>query len=256
MKVSKLLMLWGALLAAVALLPASDTGASSQIVIQLNPYLGMSEGVFSTAPQGWGTDSSTAILAFGNYIGPITNSLISCRTYLWFPLSTIPPTAQVRNAILSLYVDDWPFAGSASMGVYRVIAPWTENFNWAGRPPAETTPAGEAALSSAPGVRWYDWDVTSLVQSWVTVPATNYGCMLSTAPTPDFITGTGWAAAAHGRTSANLEASPRLTVVFDLPTLPGAGEHEPVPEPNTILLLVGGLTVLASYVRLRLQAGK
>jgi hypothetical protein len=254
MKGYKLLMWWGALLMVMALLPVSDAGASRQVVIQLNPSSGMSEGVFSTTPQGWGTDSSTTVLAFGNYIGPLTSSLISCRTYLWFPLSAIPPTAQVRSAILSLYVDDWPFAGAVSMGVYRVTAPWTENFNWAGRPPADTTPAGVAALSSAPGARWYDWDVTSLLQNWVAIPTTNYGCMLSTAPTPDFITGTGWAAAAHGRTSVNPEVRPRLTVVFDVPGPPGRGE--PVPEPATILLLIGGLTALASYVRLRLQAGK
>ncbi len=237
----------------VALLPVSDAGASRQTVIQLNPSLGMSEGVFSTTPQGWGADSSTALLAFGNYIGSTTGSLISCRTYLWFPLAAIPSTAQVRSAVLSLYVDDWPFAGSVSMGVYRATASWTENFNWAGRPLAETTPAGVAALSSALGARWYDWDVTSLVQGWVAVPGANYGCMVSTAPTPDFIAGAGWAAAAQGRTSANPELRPRLTVVFDVP---GTGERAQIPEPDTILLLIGGLAALAGYVRLRLQAGK
>ncbi len=220
----------GLLLAGLAL--AGPAGAASNaIVIPVARNL----GVFSTVPVGWGSDHSTAVLAFGNYVGPETGQTHQCRSYLWFPLETIPADATVSAAMLEVYVDDWPFAGSGDMGVYRVMIPWDEDFDWGTRPAADPMPLATAAIQSTAG--WRSWDVTTEVGAWLVGKLPNHGLMLAGAPRPESMIGNGWACAGPGRTSGDPAHAPRLVVTYTLPP-------PEIPEPATLVLAGTGLTVL------------
>ncbi len=225
-------------------------GQGGTVTIQLGPSTGQNIGVLSEIPSGWSADSSTAVLPFGNYVGPVSGNDIETRTYLLFPLSAIPSGATVTSASLEVYVNDWPFDGSASLGVYRVTATWDETMTWATQPAADGTLRASTAVSSVEG--WATWDVTSLVQAWRSGTA-NDGFMLGGAPTPDARIGDGWAAAAVGRTAGDAARAPRLVVSYDqaAPTPTPWTPPADIPEPGTALLLAGGLIALAGYIRLR-----
>jgi hypothetical protein len=238
------------LLLALAATPVTHGKRGRTVTIQLGPDTGQSVGVMSKAPQGWKGDSSTSILTFGNYVGPISREEIWARTFVLFPLSAIPARATVTSATLQLYVNDWPFDGSAKLGVYRVMAPWDEGLSWSTLPASEGALRASTEVSSVEG--WVSWEVTSLVRAWCDSTA-NHGLMLGGAPTPDARAGDGWAAAAVGRTADNVAHAPRLVILYSLPSSkpsPKAGPAD-IPEPATGLLLVGGLAALAAYIRLR-----
>jgi len=238
------------LLMALTSMPTAHGKGGKTVTIQLGPEAGQSVGVMSKAPPGWNGDSNTASLPFGNYVGPVSREAIWARTYLLFPLSAIPARATVTSASLQVYVNDWPFDGSASLGVYRVTASWDESLSWSTRPTTDSTLRAAADVSSVEG--WVSWDVTSLVRAWQGDGA-NYGFMLGGAPTPDARAGDGWAAAAVGRTAADVTHAPRLVVSYSRPSPKPASRGGPadIPEPGTALLLAGGLAALAGYVRLR-----
>lgn len=248
---NKLFSTWGVvgLLVVLAATPIARGQGGGTVTIQLDSGTGQSIGVLSEIPQGWGGDASTAVLPFGNYVGPNSGHNIQTRTYLLFPLSAIPSGATVTSASLQVYVNDWPFDGSADLGVYRVTASWDESLTWATRPATDSTLRAAVNVSSVEG--WVSWDVTSLAQAWRS--GANHGCMLGGAPTPDNMVGDGWAAAAVGRTAGDAAHAPRLVVSYSLPSptpAPWAGPAD-IPEPATALLLAGGLAALAGYVRLR-----
>jgi hypothetical protein len=247
MSKSRLLSAVGAvgLLLALAATPTAHGQADGTVTIQMGPGTGQSVGVLSEISGNWGTDASTDTLPFGNYVGLTSGRLIQTRAYLLFPLSAIPAGATVTSAALQVYVNDWPFNGSAELGVYCVAAPWSESLNWATQPAADGTLRASTGVSSIVG--WVSWDVTSPVQAWQS-GASNHGFMLGGAPTPDAMVSNGWAAAAVGRTAGDAARAPRLVVSYSFPYQVGPAD---IPEPGTALLLAGGLAALAGYVRLR-----
>jgi len=239
-----------AILMLLAITPTVHGQSSGTVTIQLGSDTGRSIGLLSEIPQGWSGDASTEVLPFGNYIGPISGNNIQTRTYLWFPLSSIPSNATLTSASLEVYVNEWPFAGSADLGVYRVVESWNESLSWASRPTADNSLLASTIISSAEG--WVSWNVTSLLQSW-RGGTDNFGLMLGSAPAPDNMAGNGWAAAAVGRTASDTSHAPRLVVSYSLssPTpVPWAGPAD-IPEPGSVLLLAGGLAAMAGYIRLK-----
>ncbi len=150
----------------------------------------------------------------------------------------------MTSALLQVYVNDWPFNGSADLGVYRVTASWDESLIWATRPASDGILRATANVSSSEG--WASWDVTSLLRAWRGGTA-NYGFMLGGAPAPDTREGDGWAAAGVGRTAGDSAHAPRLVISYSFPP-PGPTD---IPEPGTALLLASGLAALAGYLCLR-----
>jgi hypothetical protein len=134
-----------------------------------------------------------------------TNDILSCytdspllntqRTFIRFDLSSISlaPTQIVQSATLTLiaYTGFGTNTGFQPMEIYRVVAPWTESgLTWSNRNTGVpwTTPGGDfvglggqpyaISTASATNGQPLTWDVTALVQEWVSHTSTNYGLLL------------------------------------------------------------------------------
>lgn len=211
-----------------------------------------SVGVLSEDP-GYGERWSTSIFPFGNYTGTVSGVPIFCRTYLRFPLDGIPAIATIQAATLYVYVDDyWPGPGSAPISVYPAAVDWTpDGVDWynAGAWPALGGATATTVVSSNGG--WFTWDVTGLVQEWVSGARPNYGLALAAADLNS--AASNWAAAR--RLTANdpvtlpylaVNFNPSPTVVSQptavpqttVPPQPVAPTTVPVPTPTLIPILL------------------
>ncbi len=188
-----------------------------------------SVGVLSADP-GYGERWSTSIFPFGNYTGTISGEAIFCRTYLHFPLG-VQPGAVVPNATLFVYVDDfWPGPGGAPMSVHPVLQDWTvEGVDWTdmGNWPSLGAPVATIMVTSSEG--WFAWDVTSLVQAWVSSAQPNYGLAIAAAD-PNAVTDN-WAAARR-LTANSLNTRPYLTYSIEVPATATIGTPPPAPVPT------------------------
>jgi hypothetical protein len=132
---------------------------------------------------------------FGDFLSVYTVSSENNtqRTFIQFDLSAIATNQQVESATLTLTASTG-FGNNNTqqpMEVYRVLSPWTETgLTWLNRDTTHpwVTPGGDfvgtngqpyavstlAATNNQP----VTWDVTKLVQEWVTHPATNCGLAL------------------------------------------------------------------------------
>jgi hypothetical protein len=216
------------------LLTALAATAVAQSQLRVGPD--QSVGVLSEDP-AYGERWSTTVLPIGNYVGPESGNDVFCRTYLRFPLGSIPADAQVDSATLRVYVDDyWPEPGSAPMAVYPVAVDWTPaSVDWMdmGAWPALGAPVAATDVSSTAG--WYSWDVTPLINGWLAGSANN-GLAVAAANLTS--TEADWAAARR-LTAADAGTTPYLELTYRTPQ-PTA---EPVPEPaepETVLLPVTG----------------
>jgi len=124
-----------------------------------------------------------------------SSGLNTQRTFIQFDLSsiTLAPTQIVQSATLTL-VASTSFgnnSGFQPMQIYRVVSPWSEgSMTWSNRDTTHpwTTPGGDfVGLSGQPysvstasptNGEAVSWDVTTLVQEWVSHANTNYGLML------------------------------------------------------------------------------
>lgn len=204
-------------------------------VIQLNASSGRSVGVFSEMPNGWSTEYSTEVLAFGNYVGNTSGTDIYIRSYLWFPIPALPAGYAFRDATLELYTrNDWPFTGNAVFGLYRVTENWDETMPWAERATAETTALSSVARDSTQPLGWVSWDASLLVQEWIS-GTENLGVMVAAMPQPDAAPSSSgnWALSTQGRTNPNTELAPRLTIRYtQLATPTPLPTDTPTPQPT------------------------
>jgi hypothetical protein len=144
------------------------------------------------------------------------------RTFIQFDLSNISlaPTQIVQSATLSL-IADWSFGNNATfqpMEIYRVLSPWTESgLTWSNRDSTHlwATPGGDfvglggqpyavSSISPTNG-QPVTWDVTALVQEWVSHVSTNNGLMLKSYSGNHLVF--------HQREVATAALRPNLTVV-------------------------------------------
>ncbi len=198
----------------------------------LQVYPDQSVGVLSRDPAS-GERWSTSILPFGNYVGTDSGEDVFCRTYLRFPLDSIPAGSSIQSATLHVYVDDfWPGTGGAPMSIYPVATAWTPGdvdwdtmSNW---PPLEGS-VTTTDVSSTAG--WYTWNATSLVQDWLD-GSSNHG--LALAATALDSTADNWAAAR--RLSADdADTQPYLDITYldPTPTPTSTAAPPPPPPPST-----------------------
>ena len=154
-----------------------------------------------------------------------------------FDLTSLPPNAVIDRAILSLSVLDRTNPGQLTVTAYKVLRSWDEQqctWQQAAEGQAWTLAgcndpsrdrsdvvADEVTLTDVG--RWYDLDLTSLVQDWVRESNTNQGLVLK---------GSGSASVEYGFYSSNHSSEamrPRLMVVWHGPAPTPTGPPLPTP---------------------------
>ena len=118
---------------------------------------------------------SQVLVAGGNSVGQ------DCRAFIQFDLGTVPDTAVVTSASLSLYHDlSDASAISAPVGVYAVTEDWNDTtLTWDDMPAASDTIESTLTVTAPSAHAFISWDVAGLVESWLDGSVTNYGLMLA-----------------------------------------------------------------------------
>jgi hypothetical protein len=169
----------------------------------------------------------------GNHAeGPIKTGLV------WFDLSGIPPQAVIGQANLMLFGQE--VDGIVALDVTGLLRSWVElEATWReaasksawGQPGAlgvETdrdASAVHGAFVDGGLVQYYVWDVTDLVQAWVSGERPNHGALIFTAP------GTK-AKETHGLYSSNyglLLLRPKIEIEFTVPEPTSTPTETPLP---------------------------
>jgi hypothetical protein len=167
--------------ATLTVTPAAGGGGSTTTVFQQlnNGYQGTEDTYI---------DEHAPTTSFGNdgyleirwFTGAATEHMVSL---LKFDLSSIPSTATVTSAKLSLYITRTNNASAGDVLVMdKVTSPWTEAQTWqmgepTGAPSAVTCPdvTTYGSQTPAPPLPYVITGMGPLVQSWVTSPAGNHG---------------------------------------------------------------------------------
>jgi hypothetical protein len=109
-----------------------------------------------------------------------------------FALDTIPTHSSIRRAVLRVYVTDAGDTARLDLNIFKVTRPWdpklvtwnraTATEAW-GQPGARDVERDRSSRVYAHAVskaerNWIEFDVTALVQEWVSAPQTNYGLLM------------------------------------------------------------------------------
>ena len=181
---------------------------------------------------GWGEGKDTFLKEdpgsqnFGlNYNMWIENSNgagVDDRIALQFDLSSIPAGVTVLSAVLELYKENGVTAGDVS--VHRLTSNWTQGTGYGGTGTGAswnesmpgtnwTTPGGDFDIDTVATTfiptgwnKWYQWDIKTLVQSWVSGTYVNQGMILKGASPGTLVSF--YASEASGK------IQPKLTVTY------------------------------------------
>lgn len=172
-----------------------------------------------------------SVLSTGYSSGPDT---LRNRAYVRFNLSYIPSSAKVTKATLNLYHEWSAGLKKVCISVYGVGEDWTEGphstssrpITW-GNQPTELTFETDHSVDRNAGYK--SWDVTSLVQEWVSDAGVNHGVALA-GPEQD----NGWTRLFSSREGSYV---PRLVLyvqsstAFATPTLTPTPSATPTSTP-------------------------
>ncbi|MEO8761131.1 MAG: DNRLRE domain-containing protein [Bacteroidia bacterium] len=135
----------------------------------------------------------TSLSSSANYGTYIENDAISwtnggtafnSRSLIQFNLSSIPTTAVVTSAVLSLYGDTSTSNTQGSTGsnaayLNMITSSWQENtVTWNNQPTTTTTNQVIVPQSTSTSQNYPSINIANFVQSWVTTPSANNGMML------------------------------------------------------------------------------
>ncbi|MCJ7548876.1 MAG: DNRLRE domain-containing protein, partial [Anaerolineae bacterium] len=179
-------------------------------------------------------DSATPTTNYGNasslmvYLGPLPNS-DRARTLLHFNVTGLPENAVVLTATLELHsVVNLTLALDEEITIYpdSIDSDWSETaVTWNTRP--ASTYRGDGPAERVPN-GWTQWDVTNMVNGWISGAYPNHGIHLRTGNqgTAEFQT-------------RNMDDSPRLTVIYttegspmQFPAQKDAWINEVLPSTN------------------------
>jgi len=117
--------------------------------------------------------------------GTLWESGIIERTYLQFDISAIAGNSVITEAKLGLFFKDpmsyvsIPIYVEVPLAVYEVKGYWDEaSLNWNNQPAANSLYEDVQTLAGD-GDKYIYWDITSLLQGWVSGTKSNYGIRLS-----------------------------------------------------------------------------
>jgi hypothetical protein len=125
-------------------------------------------------------DASVSAARPSTNFGTLSNLYVGNgnSAFLQFDLSTLPTgttSSQIARATLTVFVNRVNTAGSVTLS--PVTSGWSESSVTASSAPTLGTTSG-IFMASAAG-QYVTLDVTTLVQNWVTTPATNFGFALT-----------------------------------------------------------------------------
>jgi len=133
-----------------------------------------SEGIDS-AVDSFGPDVN-----WGNYsYCDVGNSATTVRrTYIKFDLSSVPATAVVLDADLRLYHYAGLGTDNFTIGLYNVTSTWVESeITWNIQPTCSVDEETTSYISIST-TTWGNWDIDTLVQTWLDGSVTNNGVVL------------------------------------------------------------------------------
>jgi len=202
---------------------------------------------FQQGSEGYAGGSDTYLSAWAPAANYGANTTLALRandvmaSLLYFDLSTIPTRATVTQATLSLNVLSRSNSGALTAALYRLNRAWlagqatwqraTLNNYWqtagANGVPSDRQGTAIATQLFASAPIGYSFDLTSLVQQWVSAPASNLGLVLKASGT----TAVQYTLASNEHPTVSLR--PRLVVTYRLSTAPTpTATATPSPTPT------------------------
>lgn len=166
------------------------------------------------------------------------------QALLFFDLSAIHWSTEVQKATLHVYLQEAGGDDKVCMAVHAIQEEWCEGplcwllppVTWNKQPSHALAASADHIVGPDPGYRV--WDVTRLVQEWVSHPAWNYGMALLGEEK-----GTGWTRIFSSREGSN---PPYLTVYVPLDTRVVTPTPTKSPTPIALDLQVDAIEVTQS----------
>jgi len=167
---------------------ATPTISPTPVVIVFQYKEGEYEGCYDSYLTSWEPTSN-----FGNAGALSIRTAGVKRPIIYFNVSSIPAGATILNARLQLYTSHYKsHAQNMTAQVYGLKRPWQEmqvtwnkadnTTNWTLGGAEDTTQDRDATPSDSKVVSaintWYNFDVTNLVQQWVSGARPNHGMLL------------------------------------------------------------------------------
>ena len=183
------------------------------------------------------TDTASATANFSviylNY--PTGGRLLS-----YFDVSAIPTGSIISQATLEYDLYNGQYI-QATLGVYRVTTNWLAGQRWItkggdwvdSQGASQGTVPVHAIFANYNG--WYTWDVTPIVQAWVSGAAPNYGLIVVTGP------GAATYGQAYGSGHSSTGVRPQLRITY----VPGGSDSTP---PVISQVAAGDVTDLVATI--------
>ena len=146
--------------------------------IQPNAAVGKDAMVNQLSPHDDTNYCSATYLETGCEVGCVI------RSYIQFNLPSLPSTAVITNAGLSLWYFDHMESSPEDrpLVLYRVTSGWNESLiTWNNQPNTSSIVLDTQVVPSSPTNSFITWDITNLVKSWFSGAVPNYGVMLNDA---------------------------------------------------------------------------
>jgi len=157
---------------------------------------------------------------------------------VWFDMSDMLTQTEIITAYLSLVLTGTQDSGLSAIGVYPVLSPWQEmTVTWDTRPSHVAGPLALTAVATTTQEQVF-WDISPLVQDWVSNPVSNHGVALRVPPEtagPRRIFG-----------SRESDAAPMLIVIYAVPPI-----EFPEPSPTPLPAHITTTLVLSDSAYLR-----
>jgi hypothetical protein len=140
------------------------------------------------------------------------------RTFIRFDLANIPSNAVVNSASLRLNLQSFSGTGALAVEARLVLATWSEtSITWNNQPARSSTVTTTTSVGTTIGI-FYNFTLTSLVQSWVNGTFANHGVALQAQNEATASQTRTFASRSHATTSIR----PQLVITYTLPTPPNA----------------------------------
>ncbi len=219
------------IITSIALLNVISCFSQTTLTLQPNSTTGVDATVASNSPaQNFGGDVDDMA-----YTWTFSGNLGLGRGLIRFDLSSIPTTATVTSATLYMYSDvssgsgisGQPTYGNDSFLIKPITSAWTQSLvTWNTQPTTSTVNIVSVPKSTSTAQN-YVIDITTLAQSFVSNPSTNYGLMYNMANEVTAYSSVIFASSNH----SNSALHPKLVVVYD--TIPTTNTTCYTSRPNS-----------------------